>query len=378
MRAVVEGRELVLDAVARPVLRASDAADVVVRERARPHDVRAGGIVHRVAQDGRALGDDRAHEGFAEFVRHQHVARRREIALDDVGKDVHEAAGRLVGRKGEGELGVHHGEARTQPVAGDGALEVVRLQADDAVARSLAAGGGEGEDDADGERGGDDRRLLAVLAEGEVAEVAVVEGAEGDGLRRVDDAAAADGEDEVDLLAADEIDALADEGFARVRLHAAEGDEGDARLLQRLHDLVVDAVSLDAPAAEVQQRLGPAKCLHEGAGPLLGSPAKREMRRRLKFKVIHAVDYTKTSRRGCGAVFSTGLTGWAGFRAGLGAARDHGSGWRRGVAPAHGGPMADSRASTPPPTATPLRCVASPPPDTETRFAGHRIPRKMA
>ena len=32
MGAVVEGREFVLDAVARPVLRASDAADVVVRE----------------------------------------------------------------------------------------------------------------------------------------------------------------------------------------------------------------------------------------------------------------------------------------------------------------------------------------------------------
>jgi hypothetical protein len=32
----------------------------------------------------------------------------------------------------------------------------------------------------------------------------------------------------------------------------------------------------------------------------------------------------RRGRKGRGAGFSTGLTGWAGFRAGLGAARDHG------------------------------------------------------
>ena len=87
--------------------------------------------------------------------------------------------------------------------------------------------------------------------------------------------------------------------------------------------------------------------------------------------VFNAEKAERRRRRGRGAGFSTGLTGWAGLRAGLGAARDHGSGWRRRAAPALGGPQAESRASTHPPTAPPLRCVASPPPDTEARSAGH-------
>ena len=49
-------------------------------------------------------------------------------------------------------------------------------------------------------------------------------------------------------------------------------------------------------------------------------------------------------------------------------ARIHGSGWRHGASPAPGGPSADERASPHPPTASPLRCVASPPPDTEARL----------
>ena len=49
-------------------------------------------------------------------------------------------------------------------------------------------------------------------------------------------------------------------------------------------------------------------------------------------------------------------------------ARIHGSVWRHGASPAPGGPLADERASTHPPTASPLRCVASPPPDTEARL----------
>ncbi len=49
-------------------------------------------------------------------------------------------------------------------------------------------------------------------------------------------------------------------------------------------------------------------------------------------------------------------------------ARIHGSGWRHGASPAPGGPLAGERASPHPPTASPLRCVASPPPDTEARL----------
>ena len=73
------------------------------------------------------------------------------------------------------------------------------------------------------------------------------------------------------------------------------GDVGsglDAGLLERLHDLVVDAARLDAPSAEVQQGLCPARSPYERTGPGLCAPAEREARRRHEFEVFHGRNYT--------------------------------------------------------------------------------------
>ena len=80
VRASVERRELVLDAVARPVLRAARAADVVVRERSGPHDVGARRVVARGGQRLAALRHDRAHEPLAQLVGDRDVARGGEVA----------------------------------------------------------------------------------------------------------------------------------------------------------------------------------------------------------------------------------------------------------------------------------------------------------
>ena len=56
--AVVKGGELVLQVVARPVLLAAYAADIVVGQGARPHDVSSGLVVVGVFKDLRKLLDD--------------------------------------------------------------------------------------------------------------------------------------------------------------------------------------------------------------------------------------------------------------------------------------------------------------------------------
>ncbi len=76
--------------------------------------------------------------------------------------------------------------------------------------------------------------------------------------------------------------------------------------------------------------------------------------------------------------FSTQRSRVAEKQRGLGAGARPRNGYRRGAAPALGGPQADSCASTHPPPAAPQRCVASPPPDTKARFAGHKSSAEKA
>ena len=197
------------------------------------------------------------------------------------------SASGLIRRKCKSEFRIEHREARTKSVAGNRPLELLLAERDDAVARSLAARRGNREDRPDRQRRGDRRHHLRVLAEGMVREVAVIRRAESNRLRRVDDASAADGEDEVDLLLPAERNALPHERLARIGLHAPELDERDARIPKRRDDLVVDAGALDAPAAEMDEHLRAAELPHQHTDLRLGPAAEHELRRRTEFKVNH-------------------------------------------------------------------------------------------
>ena len=143
------------------------------------------------------------------------------------------------------------------------ALEVLGLEVDDAVRGAFAAGGGDRQHHAHWQRGGDHGTHLHLLAHVEPAPLAAVGRADRDGLRGVDHAAAADGEQEVDAFGDREAHAFLDERAARVGLHAAEFDEGDAGLGEgRLHAGEESAPN-GAAAAVVHERLASAEPPHE-------------------------------------------------------------------------------------------------------------------
>ena len=120
----------------------------------------------------------------------------------------------------------------------------------------------------------------------EIPHVAGVRHADGDGLGRVDDAAAADREDAGQLVLPEEPDALLHEGEPGVGHHAAQLLEGDARLLQARAHPVEQARRLDALPAVVQQ-----DALRHGGGlpadRLLGAPAEDDPGRVLEDEVLH-------------------------------------------------------------------------------------------
>ena len=228
MGAVIEGGELVVDLVAGPFLLAAHAAGVVVGQHACPHEVPPGVVVHGI---GHGLGSglhDGLHQRLAEAVRETYVGGGGKVPLADVGEHIHRAAGGLIGREGAGEPGIQDGEAGPHRVGpGDAPFEVPFLFCDDAAAASLAAGGGDGEHRAN--RQGLCGHIGAAVED--IPEVPVVHCAKGDGLGGVDDAAAAQGQDEVQILLPDQINALIDLAAAGVGLNAGELHKGKARFL---------------------------------------------------------------------------------------------------------------------------------------------------
>ena len=216
--AIVEGGELMLDLVAGPVLLPAHAAGVVVGQHPCPHQVRPGGVVIGI---GNGLGGRVQHglqQGLAQPVRQPHVGSVGEVPLHDVGHHVHRAAGGLVGRQGAGEPGVQHGEFRADDIRlGAAPLQVAPLLGDDAAVGPLAAGGGNSQHHAHGQR------FLDLGGAGEeIPEIPLVQRAEADGLGGVDDTAAAQCQQEVRAGPPDQVDALVYLAAAGVGLDVGE------------------------------------------------------------------------------------------------------------------------------------------------------------
>ena len=141
---------------------------------------------------------------------------------------VGDARSGLKRRQRERELGVHERVARAVVVVGVSGLAAQLIVGDDGVLRRLAAGRRNGQDHGDGKRYG-----VGPLRLEQLPHVLLDACAVGDGLRGVDDAAASDGDDPVDLLALAEGHALAHQRDLGVGAHAAKLEHGHARLLER-------------------------------------------------------------------------------------------------------------------------------------------------
>ena len=284
VRRVEAGAELVAELVDGEVLAAAELCEVGVGDAAAPHDL-AHGIVILVVLDGtsrsihdsldevlgHAVGED---IGFFDFC---------EVALERVHDDVGDATDELLLGDGEGQLRIHEGEDWTveRRVEADLAHRVLVRQ-HGGVARLAACG-------SERQHGTDGHGLREFgAATPEIPDVrAGVGHAVGDGLCRVDDAAAADGEDEVGFEGECLADALAHERNARIRLDAAEHLEGEARGCQ----LALDAREQTAPddAAAAVDDVDAARAIRAQllGHAVLGMAAEDDLRRHLELKTLH-------------------------------------------------------------------------------------------
>ena len=151
---------------------------------------------------------------------------------------IHAAACRLICGKSVGELGVHYRKFALAVVAVERALEHILVIGDNRAVAHFAAGGRYGK------HGSHRSAALADgLADVKVPHVAVIFESRTDGLAGVDDAAAADGKDEVNAFLFAQVDALIDEGEMRIGDDAAKLDMRDVRRVEGRFDLVEQAAA---------------------------------------------------------------------------------------------------------------------------------------
>ena len=228
VRHVVDRAELVLHAVAGPVLRAAHAYQPVVRDRAAEAHLAPGVVVRGVGKYERRVFHDGSEHRLAQAVRQVGVDRVGEVALKDVAHHVRHAIGDLVFRQGEEEFGVHDAQKRPQARAAVAVLELLGFVGDHGVAACFAAGRRDGQDGRHGQHLLDGLALLVDLPD-----VPVVKHAHRDGLGRIDGAPAAHGEDQVDVLLPAQRDALVHQREPGVGHHAAQLDVPPVDKLQK-------------------------------------------------------------------------------------------------------------------------------------------------
>lgn len=111
--------------------------------------------------------------------------------------------------------------------------------------------------------------------------------ANADGLGGVDDAAAADRQDEVDLFRAAQRNALMDKGQLGIGLHAAQFDPAEAGRFQRCGHLVKQAGFFDRAAAVVDEDARRAVFLQDRADLRFDVAAKNDLGGCAVNKVVH-------------------------------------------------------------------------------------------
>ena len=206
------------------------------------------------------------------------------IALHGVHENIHAAAGGLKGRQREGQLWIHDGKGRTGHVRFKTALESVFFVGHHCGAAHFAASGGDGDHAADGQAG-----IGLALGHIVVPHVALVGSAVGNGLGRVDHAAAANSQNKIHALAARQLDALADQRKPGIGNHAAQGDIGQPLPIQRGLDPVHKARTQGALPAVVDQYLAAFAGLDQTAALLLCIFAKDDLCGRVVDKIVHGV-----------------------------------------------------------------------------------------
>ena len=195
MRHTKESAQLVLQLVTGEILLRTALRQIIVRQRAGPHDGSPVTIVLRILQHLWRRLHHRPQQCLGNGIRQQRVLILREVALHRVHHDVGGSSSRLIGRQRISALRVHDGKLTTAEVAVHATLQHSLVVGDHTARRHLRACSRDGEHHADGQA-----RLWHGLPVPEIPHVARIPHAVADGLRRVDHATATHSEDEVHLL----------------------------------------------------------------------------------------------------------------------------------------------------------------------------------
>ena len=155
-----------------------------------------------------------------------------------MGQHIHCAAGELIVRQRTGVSGIQHGKLGSDDVRlGAAPFQVAVFLRNHAAVGAFAASGGNGQHRADRQRA-----LNFGLAGEEIPEIAVVGDAHADGFGGVDDAAAANGQQEVHALFPGKGNPFIHLATAGIGLHAPQLAPGNPRFFQGRGGSIVSAV----------------------------------------------------------------------------------------------------------------------------------------
>ena len=242
MRQAVQRRQLVADHVRRPVLRHAHTDHVVQGQRRRKHVFRHRVVIALVRQRFGSDFDHRMQDAFGPAVHQPRLMGRSHILLQHMHESIRKSAGYLTLRQRIERLGIEDREDRI--IAVESIFFLGLVARNDRSGVHLGTRGRHGEDRS--QRHG----LAGLPLEHDVPCIAVVEKARSDEFRTVDDRPAADSQQEVHLPLFAQRNGFAQGLDRRIRLDAPELDQVAA--FECGDDLIVDAVTLDASAAEGQ------------------------------------------------------------------------------------------------------------------------------
>ena len=270
-----------LDHVALEVRDFSDLQNAVFCHGGRPGQLTAGIVILRVGQQNPNVAGDAAHDGFVNIVGQVVFIRLAEVGLHGVAQGIKRTGNDLLHGNGQRVAGVKEGKIRL--CAPKSALDLLSLVGDDGTVIHLAAGTEHRDDGAEGDK----LRWECVLGVLQFPNVLVQFGLRGDDLAAIRDAAAAHGEDEVNMILPRQLCALLRLGIGGVGHDSGELHDSLSLGVQNAHHLVIDTVALDGAAA-ISQHDGVAVVIQQAAQILLDTAlAKIHLGLVFKNKVVH-------------------------------------------------------------------------------------------
>ncbi len=283
VRHVKAGAQLMSQLVRGKILLAAQPCETVMRQAAAPHQFAHRAVVAAVLHRYRAVVDRRTQQRLRELIR-QLVGRVRiKIPIHRMHHNIHRAAGNLIGRQRIGQLRIHHGKDRTVQRRAQAPLyAALHIRQHGRIAH-LAARGRNRQNHADRQR-----LCQLRLPQPELPDIDIrIRRPVGNGLRRVNHAAAADRQNKIRFPGQRLLHALPGKFQMGIRVHAAQRIVLQAGLLKLAADLFQQPAANYAAAAVDNQHTIPAVFAHQRSRQRLRILTKHDLCRDMECKTVH-------------------------------------------------------------------------------------------